>query len=35
VATGIFSSDELSPHQPDVLLEDLTDLAAVLQSLGL
>ncbi len=35
VATGIFRSDELSLHQPDVLLEDLSDLAGVLQSLGL
>lgn len=33
VATGIFTSDELSPHEPDVLLEDLSDLAAVLGSL--
>lgn len=35
VATGVFAADELSPHAPDVLLQDLSDLPGVLRSLGL
>lgn len=33
VATGSFTRDELGPHQPDVLLDDLSDTQAVLDAL--
>ncbi len=33
VATGIFSLDALEPHQPDLLLEDLSEGAALLDTL--
>jgi phosphoglycolate phosphatase-like HAD superfamily hydrolase len=35
VATGIFDSDELARHQPDILLQDLTLVADWLSQLGL
>lgn len=35
VATGIFDSDQLAPHQPDLLLDDLTLADNWLRSLGL
>jgi phosphoglycolate phosphatase len=35
VATGGFRSERLSPHAPDVLLEDLSDLPATLRAFGL
>lgn len=34
VATGVFPAEELSPHEPDILLDDLSDVAGVLQALG-
>jgi phosphoglycolate phosphatase-like HAD superfamily hydrolase len=33
VATGIFSLDALEPHQPDLLLEDLSEGATLLDTL--
>ena len=35
VATGSFRPEELAPHKPDVLLEDLGDISATLRALGL
>ena len=35
VATGVFSTDHLAPHTPDVLLDDLGDLPATLRAFGL
>lgn len=35
VATGVFRSENLAPHTPDVLLEDLGDLPATLRAFGL
>ncbi|HEY0981400.1 MULTISPECIES: HAD family hydrolase [unclassified Schlesneria] len=35
VATGIFSVDELEPHQPDLLLDDLRDVTRWLAAAGL
>ncbi len=35
VATGMFSTDELAACNPDVLLEDFSDLEATLESLGI
>ena len=34
VATGIFSSDQLAPHKPDVLLDDLTQTTDWLAAFG-
>ena len=34
VATGSFRMEELAPHQPDALFQDLSDLPAVLRTLG-
>lgn len=33
VATGIYSSDQLEPHQPDFLFEDFSDVTRVLDCL--
>ena len=33
VATGTFSRDELKPHKPDYLLDDLSDIGAVMEIL--
>ena len=35
VATGIFRAEQLAPHTPDILLEDLSDIPATLHALGL
>lgn len=35
VATGVFRTEQLAPHTPDILLEDLGDISATLQALGL
>jgi phosphoglycolate phosphatase-like HAD superfamily hydrolase len=35
VATGVFRSEHLAPHTPDVLLEDLGDVPATLRAFGL
>ena len=35
VATGIFTAEELEPHQPDLLLEDLSDVRKWMQMAGL
>jgi phosphoglycolate phosphatase-like HAD superfamily hydrolase len=35
VATGVFSAENLAPHTPDVLLDDLGDLPATLRAFGL
>lgn len=35
VATGSFSVEQLAPHNPDTLFGDLSELAAVMQSLGI
>ena len=35
VATGGFRTEQLAPHTPDILLEDLGDTAATLHALGL
>ena len=35
VATGGFRPEQLAPHSPDVLLNDLSDLAATFRALGL
>jgi phosphoglycolate phosphatase len=35
VATGMFSPDELEPHRPDILLNDLDQAESWLQSAGL
>ena len=35
VATGVFGAHELEPHSPDVLLNDLREADAWLQSIGL
>ena len=35
VATGVFSKDQLSAHQPDVLLKDFSSLEDVTAALGL
>ena len=35
VATGVFRSEQLASHTPDILLEDLGDMAATLHALGL
>lgn len=35
VATGIFTAEELEPHQPDLLLDDLSDVTRWLQVTGL
>ncbi len=35
VATGVFRSEQLTPHTPDILLEDLGDIPATLHALGL
>ena len=35
VATGGFRAEQLVPHAPDILLEDLGDIPATLQALGL
>ena len=35
VATGVFRSEQLAPHTPDILLEDLSDIPATLRALGL
>ena len=35
VATGIFSADELRPHQPDLLLDDLSNPESWLQKIGM
>jgi phosphoglycolate phosphatase len=35
VATGVFSSEQLAAHHPDVLLADFSDLPTALRSLGL
>lgn len=35
VATGIFSPQELEPHQPDLLLDDLKDVSRWMQAVGL
>ena len=35
VATGVFRAENLAPHTPDVLLEDLADIPATLRALGL
>jgi phosphoglycolate phosphatase-like HAD superfamily hydrolase len=33
VATGRFGRDELAAHEPDVLLDDLRDVAACIDAL--
>jgi phosphoglycolate phosphatase-like HAD superfamily hydrolase len=35
VATGVFRAENLAPHTPDVLLDDLGDLPATLRAFGL
>ena len=35
VATGIFTAEDLGPHQPDMLLDDLSDATKWLQMAGL
>ena len=35
VATGVFRSEQLAPHTPDILLEDLGDIPATMKALGL
>ncbi len=35
VATGVFRTDQLAPHTPDFLLEDLGNIPATLRALGL
>lgn len=35
VATGVFTAENLAPHAPDILLEDLGDIPATLRALGL
>ena len=35
VSTGIFSSDDLAPHRPDILMKDLTTAESWLKTLGL
>ena len=35
VATGVFRSEQLASHTPDILLEDLGDISATLHVLGL
>ena len=35
IATGGFRAEQLAPHTPDILLEDLGDIPATLRALGL
>ena len=35
VATGVFRAENLAPHTPDVLLDDLSDLPTTLRAFGL
>lgn len=35
VATGIYSADELRPHQPDLLLDDLSNPESWLRTIGM